>query len=765
MKKYLMTVMAAVTLGGLFAGCSKDADMGGGENSAEFNIVQNYENAFITRFGQPAETQTWGFGEIVAGTRGHNANANEWADPDKEYGGWVVPDPLTDDQKLRVKAYFQAIQYPGGTNCNYTDFFVQQVYKGNPSTAGSNSPEQYKSANNGWVVGSNHMDHLTAGSIHDHINNFNYGDYSGGGTVTVLDNGQHVNGGSTHQDQIMLMVNSQTDCFGYWNSDGSLGHDDRYRLVSAEVIDQWAKDYGNNIGAAVVDKWNRSFIGFDFDQIAGDDVYVKTNVREENGEKKYDLVYAKYSDASSLGCQYGWDGQKAVPMNSIPGTADLNITSDFDGFWNGSESKSQDGEGIITYNAKANGGLRAWYFGTNFEFSKYVSVVVEFAESPKVSTKIIVEEGDGNGIWNTYVQEASANVTQIEFNLTDKNISSWNIDHYIRQIALQAGGDDALKIRSIYLKGKPGVEGLGDITYNGKQIPYLVAETNEYCGDLIKLNDTDLKTNQYVAAVNSNQDCLNLSKINEMLAGGYLPVSGSNLKDWVKVGGGADGYYSDWIVTICKANESTTPPPPIVPPTDPDGIVCRIIVEDLTVGENSDFDFNDVVFDVCQNGTLIIRAIGGELPIYIGAENTNEVHAVCSITLPTSFNEGKDSHLVMRNTGWKSTGSSKEYEGIDYDADLGHITLGRTFNTPAEAKEIGIWVKKNGTNIKLQAPKGKVASMVCVGTDYEWCAERQDIDAKYHKGGVKLFRQYVIGDPNYQGDWKDKDAWYHKMNQ
>ena len=119
----------------------------------------------------------------------------------------------------------------------------------------------------------------------------------------------------------------------------------------------------------------------------------------------------------------------------------------------------------------------------------------------------------------------------------------------------------------------------------------------------------------------------------------------------------------------------------------------------------------------------------------------------------------------MMNTGWQSDANSKVYEGIDYHADLGHIDLKRTFNTPADALEIGIWVHKNGENIKLKAPRGKVASMVCVGTDYEWCAERQDIDDKYHKGGVKLFHEYVIGNPDYQGDWKDKNAWYHKKNQ
>ena len=69
MKKCLMTVMAAAALGGMFTGCTKDADLSGGQNSAEFNIVQNYEKAFITRFGQPAANQTWGFGSASAGTR------------------------------------------------------------------------------------------------------------------------------------------------------------------------------------------------------------------------------------------------------------------------------------------------------------------------------------------------------------------------------------------------------------------------------------------------------------------------------------------------------------------------------------------------------------------------------------------------------------------------------------------------------------------------------------------------------------------------
>ena len=278
--------------------------------------------------------------------------------------------------------------------------------------------------------------------------------------------------------------------------------------------------------------------------------------------------------------------------------------------------------------------------------------------------------------------------------------------------------------------------------WKGQKYNMLVAEQNMYCGTPLDISDAQVQEEGF---------------IDNLLAQGYLPVTGGASKKWVKVGGCADGYFSDWIVTLTEAKGGTTPPP-----SDPN-IVCRIIVEDLTVGESSDFDFNDVVFDVRKNGTLIIRAIGGELPIYIGAENANEVHAACKITLGDT-DRGSNSYMFMRNTGWTSSGG-KASANIDYNAELGTINLGGTFNTPADAQKIGIWVHKNGKNYKLEAPKGKVASMVCVGTDYKWCRERQDIDDKYHKGGVRLFREYVIGNPDYQGEWKDKNAWYHKMNQ
>ena len=599
MKKYLVKGALALFGGVLLFSCAdKETDY----VPIVEQKVKAYEDVFKEVYGDIDPYQNWGFtnkvvladestSEVVyvdsimsepyetvarARTRSENANANEWADPTKAYGGLMMPPPLTPEQKAVVIKYFQITPNLGYEDPHWTNYFMQQVYKGHTSPREGYSPEAYLAANGStYLYASDYMDHLAAidGTFVDHINNFNHGDCSE--NSSVLDNGSYVNGGTYHSDKIMYMKESTTKSFGYYNSNGSVRRTEYTGLVSYKTI---MKALGSEADC-LEDGWNRSFMGFDFEQMVGPEIYAK------------ELDYSA-----------GWSAD-------IPG---------------------------------------------GFPVKDY--------------------------IW---------------------------------------------------------------FEWKGQKYHMLVAEQNMYCGTPLEISDAQVQEDGF---------------IDNLLSQGYLPVTGGASKKWVKVGGCADGYFSDWIVTLTEAKGGTTPPP-----SDPN-IVCRIIVEDLTVGESSDFDFNDVVFDVCKNGTLIIRAIGGELPIYIGAEGANEVHAACSVTL-VNPNKGANSHMMMRNTGWASSGSGKTNVDIDYNADLGHISLNRTFSSKEEAKEIEIWVHKNGTNIRLQAPVGKVASMICVGQDYKWCAERQDIDDKYHKDGVKLFHQYVIGDPNYGDDWEHNNAWYQKLNQ
>ena len=563
MKKYLMTGMAAIAFCAAFTSCSKEITPMSEEEMVAVGvqkIYSDYEASFQKVFGTPAPGHTWGFSD-VAGTRTENANANEWADPNKAYGGLLVPPPLTPEQIAVVKKYFQTHPNLGYEDPKWSNYFIQQVYKGHTGVPeGCATPEAYLAANGSTlIIASDHMDHLIAvdpaKGIYDHINNFNHGDCSTNGTV--LDNGGNANDGPFHSDKIMYMMNSTTKSFGYHNSDGSLYHTEYTGLVSYKTIMQAMGAEANCLD----DGWNRSFMGFDFEQMVGSDILS----------------------------------------------------------------------------------------GATF-------------------------------------------------------------------------------------------------TFEGKTYNFLKAETNMYAADLSEesYKQKNGSTSTIGGKANFNNEPDAATK-RDLLSKGYLPYS-ATFKDWVKVGGTADGYFSDWIVTLTEAKGSYPPPP---------GFVCRIIAEDLTVGENSDFDFNDVVFDVINNGTTIrLRAAGGTLPLYVANQ---EVHAAFA----TKY-QGITS-TTMVNTGW---GGSIDYYGYYVD-----IPSNGSYSTRALAVTIPVKVTKRGKDnelidVDLMAERGKVASKVCVGSDYLWCRERQDIDAKVHKAdGTKLFQQYVIGNPLYGSDWEHNNAWYQKVGQ
>ena len=107
MKKYLMTGVAALALCAGFTSCSHNDDF---EPITQDQIDKaKYDQAFLAYVGgKIASNQDWGFSASIttrglmtrantgetypATSKGINANANEWADPNKKFGGWVVPD-------------------------------------------------------------------------------------------------------------------------------------------------------------------------------------------------------------------------------------------------------------------------------------------------------------------------------------------------------------------------------------------------------------------------------------------------------------------------------------------------------------------------------------------------------------------------------------------------------------------------------------------------------------------------------------------------
>ena len=315
MKKYLITGALALVACATLTSCHSDDELSG---SLIEQKLQTYEKVFKEEFGEVNPNQDWGFGAsnqmaarlLAARTRGEdgldhsgdgNTNHNLWGDPTADNGSWNwdVPPALTPEQKLRVTRYFQT--HP---NLTYVappidDYFVQQVYKGGEDPLGSitnsnnYSAEQYPTGNNDIVTGSGHMDWLTVTSKNMHVNDFNYGQYNGGNTVTVLNTGESTNNitdATTHQDEITLMLDARPDCVGYSVSNGSVHHNNCAALVSAKIIDDWANALDEPIGDnvwyddpsknLVNQKWNRSFVGLDYEQLAPEQCYV--NEVDEN---------------------------------------------------------------------------------------------------------------------------------------------------------------------------------------------------------------------------------------------------------------------------------------------------------------------------------------------------------------------------------------------------------------------------------------------------------------------------------------------------
>ena len=284
MKKYLMTGVAALALCAGFTACSNDEDFSFNENeyveSQKALIEAKYQQAFVNAFGQPAKNHTWGFGQYAV-TRalsdmeaGANKNRNLWAATDGNFK-LLVPTPLTEGQRLRVQAYFQAHPNLTWEAPSMTNYFVQQVYKGNPETAGVNSAEQYPQGNGSMVLGSAHMDQLTIGANSTHVLDFNFGD-NPNNAKDVLNNGEVTNSDNKHSDQITLMIGVQPTCVGFESSDGSIKRNDCMALAGAKEIDDWAKTQSPVIGEDVWygkdqygydnKSWNRSFVGLDYEQ-------------------------------------------------------------------------------------------------------------------------------------------------------------------------------------------------------------------------------------------------------------------------------------------------------------------------------------------------------------------------------------------------------------------------------------------------------------------------------------------------------------------
>lgn len=171
-----------------------------------------------------------------------------------------------------------------------------------------------------------------------------------------------------------------------------------------------------------------------------------------------------------------------------------------------------------------------------------------------------------------------------------------------------------------------------------------------------------------------------------------------------------DYKFDDWIIKIT----------PAVAVSDAPSVErVRIMCEDLS-GSRTDFDYNDVVFDVkfIKNGNqyyadIVLRAIGGELPLYIG---NREVHDLFGVTTNTMVNTYEGRHTEVDPVQFTVTLPSGTYNNA-YDA--------------INALPVYVKMSSSPTPIQLTVNQGQPAEMIAVPATTEWPNERESILNRY----------------------------------
>ena len=175
----------------------------------------------------------------------------------------------------------------------------------------------------------------------------------------------------------------------------------------------------------------------------------------------------------------------------------------------------------------------------------------------------------------------------------------------------------------------------------------------------------------------------------------------------------------------------------------------RIIVEDLkgTINENtqvksSDFDFNDVVFDAIvwsifndktkQNEThlkVLVRAAGGQLPIYVAGK---EIHqGGVGYMFNTSNPNYEFKSELIKDSIIATTSAVGPDESFSFD-----------FNS------IPVEVMVNGQKVVAGSNIGEAPEKIAVELDYKWCKETNNIKDVYSG-----FARYVT-DKTFKDWWK-----------
>ena len=201
---------------------------------------------------------------------------------------------------------------------------------------------------------------------------------------------------------------------------------------------------------------------------------------------------------------------------------------------------------------------------------------------------------------------------------------------------------------------------------------------------------------------------------------------------FIDIKGDATIYAPDFNDGLPAITIAETPCNPGFKGGDEELYDLRIIAEDLSASQASDFDFNDIVIDIKFGAPAKLRlmAAGGTLPLRINESNDLEVHKLFGEWLPgyqLGMGDKTEQNPTPTLLPMINTGAGPEKDPVV----LTTAQFSGTILSPEAANGLKIEVYKNGSWQELTATQGKAACKLAVKPSFHWQKEYTSIKASY----------------------------------
>ena len=705
MKKYLMTGIAALAIGGTFTSCGPDMSSYSGNPTEQ--VVQNYENKFVQAFGEPAPNQTWGFGSsTVAGARGMTRSVGTYAD----YKGSLTPEESYQDQNDNWQWKTRPYTFPSGP---------ESYPSGKPENASYyGGGYQYLNGGNIWMDEnvSNHVE------VQGYCNLYIVKSGSGEGNVDIAPDNYWYVGNVTNQQKIRVYI-----CPG----------------VNLTILPTFANNLQANVeyyvcpGAQLTCNANFKLNGTALYVAPGGTATFTSLETNSDG-----LIYNQGSITTSGKIYIA--NEKSVLVN------DGNITA-------GSATSTTEmeiaGSGRVQNNAEMNiygntfisSNRAMWANNGHWTTTYYTYIAGSFNVINncylEVTEDFRMNLGDGQG---SFRMDSGAGV------LTKNLCAGGPFDSYTGgPFRSDMGSNSVFKVTGTAHLNATKQNGYG---FHGNGDGYAVFQAKDVVKETTGEANVTYAGKLYVSAE---------THFAQGNSGQYPYIKFEDGCSEANIYAAGDDKFStgnpDITIPATPCNPGFGGGGGVQPVTE----TIRVIGEDLTVNDaNSDFDFNDIVFDVIWNKTtgkvsVKFLAAGGELPIYIGPDDNSawELHGLFADKEKEVAEKGGKTARNITTKTMMNTAKDKQNGNVIRDAyECPEKELPDSWwsggNIQDIANSIEIRVQKSGTLFVLKAPEGKAPSKIAVDTDYNWCGERDNINTIYGK-----FNDYVEHNSYAWNEW------------